>query len=388
MKKNIIKSNAAIVLFGQSPAWTTGQDTVDLFSLVQNCDFSITADRQKTKQVGRQTYGVNAFVKAPEVAMNMDYYLTPYMSNEGLLGFGVPSAGYMPAIPNIKSQNNNIYMVIDKEDTRDGLSQFRSPTLSYTSFSGFDAISFGNCYLNKYSVSFSLSQVPKVSVSFGCSNARFENLTDSKISIPAINSVSGNNVGSGFLDLSGAYISILDNSGIADPVANPSASSFSLQNLQMGGVGLSQLENPILQSFSMHLDLARTNLYGLGSNYVFDRKLQYPINGQAQISCLVSGVNSGNLDSFLSIESGYSFEVAFCDSKKLNTGYYRIENAKLDSVNYSMQVNNAMTFDASFSFEVNDTGGFFMKTSYAIPSRTWSNIDLLWQNLDVHWQDL
>ena len=42
-----------------------------------------------------------------------------------------------------------------------------------------------------------------------------------------------------------------------------------------------------------------------------------------------------------------------------------IEDAKLISCNYSMPVNNQMTFDAEFSFEVTETKGLkFSGTSY------------------------
>jgi len=394
MKKNILKSNSSLVLIGQSPAWTTGQDYARLFSLVQNCDFSITANRQKIKQVGSQSYSVNALMRAPDVSVTMDYYLTPYLNNECLLGFAANTSGYQPAISNLKSANNNIYLIIDTEEARDGLSQFKQPNPSIANFSGYNAVTFGNCYLNKYSVNFSLGQVPKVSVGFASSNARFENLTASKVSIPAINSVSGNNIGSGFLDLSGAYTTITSGFVSGDvelrteynpPVAVPNTSTFTLQDLQIGGANLAKTYNPILESFSLSMDLPRIDLYGLGSNYVYDRKLHYPINGQAQMACKVSGMGTGNLDSYFTTESGYAMEVAFCDSHKYNTGFYKIENARLDSVSYAMQVNDSMTFNASFSFEINDTGGFLMKRSAGQGFMTWADWDVLWQNMDLNW---
>jgi hypothetical protein len=75
----------------------------------------------------------------------------------------------------------------------------------------------------------------------------------------------------------------------------------------------------------------------------------------------VSGINSGNFQSILTGEVGYSLEIAFKNQNKFNTGFFKIENAKLDSINYSIQINNAMQFNASLSFQANDTGGFLMK---------------------------
>jgi hypothetical protein len=138
----------------------------------------------------------------------------------------------------------------------------------------------------------------------------------------------------------------------------------------------------------LDLDLARTDLYGLGSNYVYDRKLEFPANGQVQISCLVSGIDSGNFNSMLTGENNYSLEVSFTDIVKLNTGFYKIEGAKLDSVNYAMQVNGEMSFNAAFSFQANETGGFFTKREIYLQTPIWRNISDLWQSININWNSL
>ena len=54
----------------------------------------------------------------------------------------------------------------------------------------------------------------------------------------------------------------------------------------------------------------------------------------------------------------YSFELALEVS-----GYkmiYQIEDAKLNSYNYAMTVNNMMSFSAGFGFEVTETKGLKM----------------------------
>lgn len=370
MKKIIIKSNAAFALIGNSPSWTTGQDSGRLLSLVQNCEFSISNDRQKIKQIGSQNYAVNDIIKSPDVEISLGYYATPYVSNELLFGMQGSGSTYEPIASNLQGKNNNIYVLVNTEDGADGFEEAKRTDFLNADFSGFNAITFGNCYLNKYSLNFSIGQIPTVSAGFAASNVRFESLTGNRIPIPAINSISGNNSGSGSLNLGVLYQTITGSFIKNDtesrteynaPVAVPNESIFSLQNLQIGGINLESSAKPILQSFSMDLDLARVPLYGLGSNYVFDRKLLYPVNGQAQISCLVSGIASGQIQSMLVNESGHSLEVAFSDSKNLTTGFYKIENAKLDSYSFAMQVNGIMQFNASYSFTVNETGGLFMK---------------------------
>lgn len=391
MNRQILKSNSAFVAMGDSPAWKTGQETGRLFPLVQNCNFSITNERQKLKQIGSQSYAVNDLVRAPNASLDLSYYLNPYCSNEILAGFNASGSGYAPCLSGLKNRDQNIYIIIDPEDSKDAFDDFKRDPSS-VNFSGMQALTFGNCFLNKYSVSFELNSIPTVDVGFAASNVRFESITGGRISIPAINSVSGNNINSGSLNLSGLYSSLI--SGYVDndpelrnefnpPVVLSNASSFALQSLQVGGVGLNAAANPILQSFSLDLDLTRTDLYGLGSNYVYSRKLEMPVNGSVSISCLVSGISQGEFQSIITNESGYNFEVSFCNQDKAITGFYKIENAKLESVNYSMQVNNTLNFNASFSFEANETGGLFMKRS--IPSYM---TNAIWQTLNTPWQDI
>ena len=395
MNRTILKSNSAFVAIGQSPSWTTGNDSGRLFSLVQNCNFSVNNDRQKLKQIGSQNYAVNDIIRAPNIELSFDYYLSPYISNELAMNFQQKSAANIGAFANMKTNNNNFYIIVDPEDLRDAFEQPKNPIITSTSYSGFNVLSFGNCYLNKYSVDFSLNQIPKVSVGFEASNMKFDVLTGNSITIPAINSISGNSVNAGSLNLSGFYSSLTGNfiNGLTNgkteynpPVAVPSYCTFSLQNLQVGGVALSSQSKPILQNLSLNFDLPRTPLYGLGSNYVYARKLEYPINGSVSLSAQVSGFSSGFLSGMLYNESGYNFDILFSEPTKFATGFYSITNARLDNFNYSVAVNNILNFTAQFSVETNDSKGFYIDR-IVVPT-LWDTISSLWSSINVNWQFL
>lgn len=398
MKKTILKSNSAFVAIGQSPAWTTGSDSAKLFSLVQNCDFSVSNERQKSKQIGlgSQNYSINSLVRAPNIELSFDYYLSPYLSNELAMDFQPRTAANLGAFSNLKNTSNNFYIVIDPEDFRDAFEQPKNSVITSTSYSGFNVLSFGNCYLTKYSVNFNLNEIPKVSVGFEASNMKFDSLTGNSITIPAINSASGNSVYAGSLNLSGFYSSLTGNyitgnsNGKTEynpPIAYPSFCSFSLENLQVGGVPLSSQSSPILQGLSLNFDLPRTPLYGLGSNYVYNRKLEYPINGTINLSAQVSGFSSGFLSGMLYNESGYNFDVSFSEPSKLATGFYSIRDAKLDNFNYSMAVNDILNFTAQFSVETTDSNGFYINRITKLPL-LWSGISNLWNSINVNWQSL
>lgn len=397
MSRKILKSNGAFVLIGDSPSWKTTNETGRLFSLVQNLTFGVTNERQKLKQIGYENYAVNDINRAPNVNLTIDYYLSPYLNNELLLGFGGASRADANLLSrNFTNSNNNFYVIIDNQDRRDAITEARKQSPQTINFSGYDVISFGNCYLTNYSLSFSLGLIPTVSTSYSCSNMKIDELTNNILTIPAINHQSGNANNAGTLNL--GYLTYPILSGYLDtpntsdfnisklPVASHRDSIFSLQNLQVGGVLLDSVANPILQNLNINLDLKRNDLYGLGSNYVYDRKLDLPINTTIDIQALVSGVSSGFISGLINNETGYNFDISFSNPTNIKaTGFYKFKNAKLENLNYSMQVNDTMNFSASFSVELSNNDGFYI-SRYLSDIEKWDSINDLWSTSNIIWQ--
>jgi hypothetical protein len=364
-----------------------------LFSLVQNCNFSIENDRQKLRQIGSQDYCINNLIKAPNVDLSFDYYLSPYLNNELLMGFKGENTLEENAFADLKKIKNNFYLVIDNKDGRDGLDLVKKQGSLPSSFSGFDVLSFGDSYLKNYSLNFSNNAIPIVSVKYSCSNMKFDNLNNNlDVSTPSINQNGSINT-SGFFDLPSYYSGLVSGYISGDlnnrtefnpPVSLSNNSIFTLEDLQVGGVALSSGSQPILQSFGLSINFDRVDLYGLGSNYIFNRKLQYPINANVTIESLVSGFNAGEINKLFTNESGYNFIVSCSDQQKYTTSKYKFENAKLENFNYSLTINNIMKFQASFNVEITDKKGFYInrKTIYA---DKWNDIYDLWNNLNIAW---
>jgi hypothetical protein len=371
MNNQILKSNSVFVVFGESPAWKTTQEEIGrLFPLVQGSNFNVALDRQKFKEIGSQEYIVDHIFSAPEINLSLDYYLSPFLINESLIGLNCESISDKPAFNYISNNTNNIYVFTENDDSRDGFNEIRRPDPLNINFSGFNALCFGNCYLTSYSLEFNINQIPKVSISMSSSNMKFESITGSGIKIPAINSENGTQNNAANFNLKELYKTItggrlgdvFDRNEYSLPVVKPYTAKFGLQNLQIGGIALTGQSKPILQSFNLNIDIPRVNLYGLGSNYPYNRKIQYPINGQIEISAIVSGFNSGVLSGLLNNETGYNFDISVSDFAQLNnvTGFYKFRNAKLNNFNYSMEINNSMKFNAQFSLNITEKNGFLM----------------------------
>jgi hypothetical protein len=383
MSTFIFKSNSAILATSPSPAWTTGQQSGYFVPLVQGSEISVSVDRQTSKQVGSQQYAVDDIVRSPDVSFNVNYLFSPYFVNEYL--FGLYENGKYTS-PTQLNQDQNFYLLINDQNGNDILNNF-SGVSPRSDFSGMRCASVGNCFLNNYSVGFNVGSLPTVSCSFVGSNLQFVNLTGNAMGIPAINLASGNQVNSGFVDFSNFKNSLSGYSPQVSsdspnvyrlPVTKPSDVKPTLSNLQCGGATL--ISGALIQSFTIDLPFERTSLYGLGSNYVYGRKANSPARGSVSVTAIVQDFNSGNLALLNQSEEKYNFEIKMINPQNGEQASFLIQNAKINSVSYSLNTNGMMDFSASYSFEINDTGGLIMS-----PYVVMANNESIWQNIDIAW---
>jgi hypothetical protein len=392
MKKKILKSNSAFVLIGEKLPLTSSKDRGRLFSLVQGCEFSIQTERQKLKSIGIDRYIVNDLFKAPSVDLNFQYYLSPYINNELLMGFGGSGNRYESAFSKMQGMNNNFYIMIEKDDPYDGFDEIKEQTPNTINFSGFDVLSFGNSYLKKYSLNFSVGAIPVVNTTFSCSNMKFDNLNNNTLKIPSVSSygIEDNktlNLSELYLTITSGYISG-NPEGRSEynlPVVDTMVSDFILDDLQISGVPLEFLDRPILQSFNIDIDIPRNDLYGLGSNYVFDRKIQYPINATINIGTLVSGFKSGVINKIHNNEQVYGFTVNFVNQARYATGSYKFSKLRLENFNYSLNINDTMNYNATFSCQITKNENFQIKRMFQNFGNTYSDVEYKWSQSEIIW---
>jgi hypothetical protein len=366
MSKFIFKSNSAILATSPSPAWTTGQQSGYFVPLVQGSEISVSVDRQTSKQVGSQQYALDSIVRAPNVSFNVSYLFSPHLVNEYLLGLSPASGSGRSIASGMSTRDQNFYLIINDQNGEDLLPSFTGVS-PRTNFSGMTCAAIGNCFLNNYSVGFQVGGLPTVSASFSASNLQMTNLTGSNVSIPAINLASGNNSGSGFLNFSNLKTSLSGYSNqfnknelniFRPQVVSPQNVSAQLENLQMGGAVL--VSGAIIQSVNLSVPFERTDLYGLGSNHVYGRKLQLPIRASVDVSAIVDQFSSGNLNLLNRSEETYDFDIIFADQRQTASGKFEIRGAKINSFSHSMTVNNRIEFSANYSVEVTDASGLVM----------------------------
>jgi hypothetical protein len=377
MSKSILKSNSALLATGPSPAFKTVEESGYFMPLVQSSEFSISVDRQTSKQVGSQSYAVDDLTRSPNVNLDVSYLFSPYLVNEYWLGIYSKDSSIPSSIIN---RDQNFYLIINNQEGHDALKDFSEAPFR-TNFSGMTCASIGNCFLSNYSLQFNVGSIPTASCSFVGSNLRFENLTGDRATIPAINLQSGNASGAGFVDfskLAGSFVDEYSNT-YRLPSLSPHNVEAKLKNLQCGGASL--ISGALIQSVNINIPFERTDLYGLGSNYVYGRKLNLPIRATVDVTTIVQNFNSGDITAMTNAEDFYDFTIEFFDSTQSVFSSCVIENAKINSTSYSMRVNGTMQFSASYSFNVGS--GF-----WGIDELQWSRIDEQWQNILSFWNVL
>jgi len=361
-KKYIKRNNAVIASQDSSKAWSYSNQSLKLYKMGQSFDYSVAFPNQSPKQVGTQEVSFEETFSQPDVNLAISYIPEPNFSNEVRGRFIDSTSNWTSEFKNMFNTTDatNIYVFVGDDQASDFMDNIEF--YSSLNLNGDSALAFGNCYPTSYNLTYGVGSLPIVSTSYICSNMVFDQLTGTHMEMPAINLTGGNNDGVGFCDFTFA-IDLTSTSAEKKPViVNPtdSNSSVTLENLQVGGQNLSGVH--YIQAVDMSVDLPRVSNYGLGNDYAYNRKAQFPANGSFNVSSLVSGMESGAITGVLNNNEDYGFQLILASgSKKM---IYEIEGAKLNSVNYGMPLNGLMRFDASFSFKVSQTKGLKLSGTY------------------------
>jgi hypothetical protein len=386
--KYILKSDSSFMVIGKSPAWyPTGYgfyESGKVFSLTQSVSYDFSSTRQAYKQLGYQNYSSNIEYKAPEINLSIDYYFSPYLNNELLMGFnGSGLNDNKAAMLNFKDKNYNFYFFSNKLDgiSGSGFTNLGKLPVNTQNYINYECICLGNCYLTNYSLSLGIGKPAIVSTKFKSSNISAENFKNDPtpfVQVPALNPIDGipyygGNFWYTFMTVTGGNITgdIENRNDLNPPVVASYKTLLSISNTKSSSSSLSPLRNfssLILQSCDLNLNFSRVDLYKFGNNSTCDRKLQLPIYGELKIESLVSGFNSTVQNSMVlggsaiirNQEETYNLSLSFSNIKDSITGFYNFKGAKLNSLAYQAQLNDIYKMSASFSVEITEQTGFYM----------------------------
>lgn len=387
MAKHWIKSNSVLVAV-DLPGYQEGNRRgVAFIGLNDSFGFSVDVARNSVGQVGSQKLAVDDPSLAPDISFDLSFVPTRKFDNENILGLNFGFNNEFTSVLLGKSEASfNVYLFISDKQSYDFIKQIRDQQ----SLNGVECLALGNCYITQYGFSIKVGDLARASASFVSSNMEASVVSSNQVKVPAINLELGEQ-NSYYLSLDWPQIKVaLDEIQKEEmPILPTTEVKFSavLEDLEIPSAILSPLSNAKIQSLDLGLTIQRETSYGFGSNFPRGRKIKYPVQGQLNVSTIVSNFSSGSFTGIMGGEQKYNAQLNFLDPQDLflsgktfaelsgflstgvsgSTGFFtesrslKIENVKLNSYSQSAAVNDLVSASISFGFQCYESGGLMQK---------------------------
>jgi hypothetical protein len=392
----IIRSNSIILASDLSPAFQKVGDFSPykrgLFPIafVENLAFDVQGNRIRSKQVGGQEFAVESLAFSPTVSLSFDYISSLTFDNENLLGLSFQGWGDFHSIfDNSNSYSCNLYFILSDLFGLDLIQQIKDRG----NLNGLEVISFGNCTLNNYNLAIAAASLPKTSIQMEAVNMEMQVVSSNLINVPAINLSVGNKNDAAQLNVNNSEfitnLSALNTSVTGQPILptyKTTVFNIITENPQVPSIQISPWADAAISSIGLSIGVEREASYGFGSDFIYDKKIKFPIVGNLNITATALTLNSGAsiLTGSMANEPSYSLELQFIDPEELkysgqsietlsgyadenysgfltNNKYLKINNAKLESHSYNIDYSSNLTVEFGFSFACNEENGLQLK---------------------------
>lgn len=296
--------------------------------------------------------------------LNFNYYLTDYY-NESKLGFALADSGASEHMlthmfdPEGFPKN---YFILTREDHRDA---------NYSLSSGVKVHAFGDGVITNYSLSASINQFPRASVSVECLNYLVDDF----------------NAGDWVANPSTYENRSSDSIFIPDP--SPSHSDDQPKILKPGDISVQisnnfldiNKETILIQSFDFSLPLGRASYYKFGRDNPESRTVIKPAPYSCSIEFYARDLLTGNLstESFCPT-TGYDIDILFKNCSGDSKIAFSFRNLYLESMDHQQEANSRQRSKASFVSQFGNTNNLdygvylFSGFSFATLDRSSYNI--------------
>lgn len=344
------------VLISDSPSWNsqTGDYSLKLLKRITTSSISISNPVTRQKQIGSADFAFERYIQQPEIQVGLDYYLSDN-SNELLLGLVADGSSGIFSNFAVSGGDKNLFFLLSDNDGQDAD--------SLTTMIGNDVISIGNAFLNNYSISAEVGSMPKASISFDCLNMTFQNYNGTGTNgseVPSINLTNGIKSTEKYF-LTGANLDLdnyLTNQSSRATALRPGDITMELQQPIMGGIRYSGAVPASISSVKIDLPIERKDLIGFGSNYPYDKRVMFPLVGKVSFNGIFDEPNTGDFSNIFYDENNYDFAFNFKKYDGTTGVRYEIQNAKVESQSFDLNIEGQMSFQSEFSFKIFDTDGF------------------------------
>lgn len=309
------------VILTDAPAYKeSGSKYKDLIR-VQNMSYDLTHQSIDIKAIGSDKLvtrdGQSPVVRAPDISCDIGYLFTHGL-NENSIGFHLGEDGSV--LKNFLLQNHtddiNVLIVSSSKNDHEDLAFLQSES----DFENFNIIGIGNAFLSRYAYSASVGQFASSVIAYGGSNIQFDLYSSqNRPRLPAIKLGVDNVRSNEILELSPDKFADLDHAPdrIFDSHVFPEISAIAPGTItatifkisgDKGGAILDSVHAAV-QNINIDLPIPRQEIYGLGSNFIFDKKLKLPIIGSLSVDMVLREYSQDQLDGFLNKTNTYDIKI-------------------------------------------------------------------------------
>lgn len=382
-----IKSNSVLIAVDLSGYQEEDRRGLAFIGLNDSFGFSANIARNSAGQIGSQKLAVDDPSLAPDISFDLSFLPTRKFDNENVLGLNFGFNNEFTSVFSSRSDASfNVYLFISSKQSYDFIKQLRDEQ----TLNGVECLAIGNCFINQYGFSIKAGDLARASASFVGSNIEASVVSNDRVRVPAINLESGEQ-SSCYLSLDWPQISAaLDDITIQQmPILPTTEVKFSavLDNLEIPSAVITPLSDAKIQSLDFSVTIPRETSYGFGSNFPRGRKIKYPVQGQLNVSTIVSNFSSGSFTGIMGGEQKYNAQLNFLDPQDVflsgksfaelsgflstgasgTTGFFtesrslKIENAKLASYSQTTPINDFVSANMSFNFQCYESGGLMQR---------------------------
>jgi hypothetical protein len=355
-----------------SDYYLSGYQILKKLEKVQSFNYAIQKNELDAQGFGQKQNIFRGQGLAPEVTFNFSY-IPDGVTNENRLDFNVAdfkSSFQAPMFSGLCSNNpllnkRDFYLIINKNDN----DLFKNYPLSIYSIdpTGLDDVldpnsrnygilHFQNAYLNEYSFSTAVGNLPEVNQSYVADNITYY-LSGSNIKYSILN------LRSGFAENQSDQIIIPKSLNYNDP-------EISGQNILLPGdasvtfytnnTGVAFYTDTI-QSLDFSLNFNRKAYRSINYLLPLLRKIEFPINGTLNTSFIVKENLSGSFLDTLNSDDNYNVIVNFNKCSSNNNGIYPtrfiFSGCRFNNINYDSSIGSNKTATLSFNFDLDPDFG-------------------------------
>lgn len=356
-----------MMFVGSSGAFEEAMNTgsgISRLDFIQSYDFSFNIERNPLKQIGSDSFATRQTQLAPDVNLNIQYYLNDGW-NDKYIGLDIPTGATGNPFDSILSStgDRNFYISIAQNNGIDQNLQ--------TGIVNSNILAVGNAYITSYEINIAVNQLATVSCSFVGANANVQDYATSKY-LPSVNTlVSGQNAQDANKNFS---LNFVNNSRTERylPKAKeifdggcPYSKCKITPDFQSGGgtspitFGFFDAIANNFQSMQFSVQFERKALYGFGNNHPYIRKIQRPTVATLSLSALIDDFQAENLSKVFHAEGGIksSMLIEFFNLEDVKKFGLSLQNLTLESYNLGARIGDRVLVETNWTIEVKNGAG-------------------------------